>query len=66
MKTFKYIALIIAIIGCLNWGLIALFNFNLVTTLFGTDSALTNIIYILVGISAICIVSLFSDISKEN
>lgn len=66
MKTFKYITLIIAIIGAINWGLIGLFDFNLVTALFGVDSALTRIVYILVGISGICILSLFSDISKEK
>jgi len=40
------------IVGGLNWGLIGLFNFNLVTTIFGT-AIITKIIYVLVGISAI-------------
>lgn len=66
MKTFKYITLIIAVIGAINWGLIGLFDFNLVSALFGIDTVLSNIVYILVGISGICILSLFSDISKEN
>lgn len=66
MKTLKYITLIIAIIGAINWGLIGLFDFNLVTALFGIDSLLTKLVYILVGISGIFILSLFSNISKEN
>lgn len=66
MKTLKYIILIIAIIGAINWGLIGLFDFNLVTALFGIDSLLTKLVYILVGISGIFILSLFSNISKEN
>ena len=35
MKTLKIIALILVIVGALNWGLIGLFDFNLVTMLFG-------------------------------
>lgn len=66
MKIFKYIVLIIAVIGAINWGLIGLFNFNLVSALFGVDSLLSNIVYVLVGISGICCLSLFSDINKER
>lgn len=44
---------IILIVGGLNWGLVGLFNFNLVTTIFGVGSTITNIVYVLVGISAI-------------
>ena len=38
MKVINYIVLIISIIGCVNWGLIGLFDFNLVDMLFGTGS----------------------------
>ena len=44
----------IAIIGALNWGLIALFNFNLVEQIFGGGS-LTRLVYILVGLSGIAL-----------
>lgn len=47
------VALIIAIIGGLNWGLVGLFNFNLVTAIFGFAPVLVRLIYILVGLSAI-------------
>ena len=40
MKVINYIVLIISIIGCVNWGLIGLFDFNLVDMLFGTGSIL--------------------------
>lgn len=55
MRTFNAIVLTLIIVGGLNWGLVGLFDFNLVDTLFGTASSswLTRIIYILVGISAI-------------
>ena len=50
MKVIDTIALILIIIGSINWGLIGLLNFNLVETIFGIDSLFTNIIYTLVGI----------------
>jgi uncharacterized protein len=41
------------IVGGLNWGLVGLFNFNLVTAIFGEASMLSNIVFILVGLSAV-------------
>ena len=57
------IALILAIIGGLNWGSIGLFRFDLVAFLFGgSDSLISRIIYILVGVAALgCISLLFRD-----
>ena len=45
------------VIGGLNWGLVGLFDFNLVSALFGSDSFLSNLIYIIVGISAAYVVA---------
>jgi len=45
--------LILIIIGALNWGLIGLFNFNLVSWIFGGMSLVSRLIYILVGLSGI-------------
>jgi len=53
METLQKIALVFTIIGALNWGLIGLLDFNLVTTIFGIDSVLTTIVYIIVGIAGI-------------
>ena len=53
METLQKICLVITIIGAVNWGLIGLFDFNLVTTLFGTDSALSRIVYTIVGITGL-------------
>jgi len=50
--------LILTAVGALNWGLIALFNFNLVTALFGVDTLLTNAVYLVVAASAIVVVAL--------
>ena len=54
MRTVSRIALVLVIIGALNWGLIGLFQFDLVATLFGGQAAiLSRVIYTLVGISGI-------------
>lgn len=53
MMIVTLIATILAIIGCLNWLLVGLFSFNLVTALFGAASVLSTIIYIAVGIAGI-------------
>lgn len=52
MRTLKTLALILLIIGGLNWGLVGLFDFNLVEAIFGIG-LLTDLVYILVGLSAI-------------
>ena len=53
MKVIDKIALLLIVIGAINWGLIGLFGFNLVDTIFGTMSAFSRIIYSLVGISGL-------------
>ncbi len=57
MRTLNIIALILVIVGALNWLLVGLFGFDLVASLFangyGTLSALSRIVYILVGLSGI-------------
>lgn len=47
------IALILVIVGGLNWGLVGAFDLNLVTAIFGVGSLLAKIVYILVGVSSI-------------
>ena len=54
MKLYlKYFVLATVIIGATNWGLIGLFNFNVISYLLGSDSLLCRIIYSLIGLSAI-------------
>ena len=50
METLQKVALVFTIIGAIVWGLIGLFDFNLVEFLFGDDSALSRIVYTIVGI----------------
>ena len=53
MKIFTMVTLFLLIVGGVNWGLVGLFNFDLVATLFGAGSALARVVYILVGLSAL-------------
>ena len=53
MKIVYIIALVLLVVGGLNWGLVGFFGFDLVATIFGDASVLSRIVYSLVGISAV-------------
>ncbi len=53
MKGIKIIALILVIVGGLNWGLVGLLDFDLVAAIFGSMSLLSRIVYVLVGLGAV-------------
>jgi hypothetical protein len=53
MNALDWIAMVLLIVGGLNWGLVGLFNIDLVASLFGTQSAFTRVVYVLVGLSAL-------------
>ena len=56
MKTLQRIALVLTIVGALNWGLIGFFDFHLVTALFGdTNNIISRIIYSIIAIAGIII-----------
>ena len=61
MKIVDKIALVLIIIGAINWGLVGIFNFNLVDAIFGAMSVISRIIYILVGISGLWAIKLLFD-----
>lgn len=53
MRTLNLFTLILTIVGGINWGLIALADFNLVSAIFGVDTVMTNLVYLIVGLSAL-------------
>ena len=61
MKIVDKIALVLIIIGAINWGLVGIFNYNLVDSIFGTMSIVSRIIYALVGISGLWGIKLLFD-----
>lgn len=67
MKTIQIIALILTIIGAINWGLIALLNVDLVATIFGGERNLVSlIIYGLVGIAGLVNIGLLVDLIEDK
>lgn len=67
MELLQKICLVLTIIGAIVWGLIGVFDFNLVATIFGDGTLLSRIIYSLVGIAGLInIYLLFSDIKIKD
>jgi len=62
MKLISIIAVILVIIGGLNWGLVGLVNLDLVATFFGSMTMLSRIVYGLVGLSALYTITLFKKL----
>lgn len=56
MNIVTKIAYLLVIIGALNWGLVGVFNFNLVAMIFGAGSLLSRIVYSLVGLSGVYLI----------
>jgi len=65
-KIFYWIALVILIIGGINWGLVGVLDYNLVDIVFGDIKYLSMIIYTLVGISALYVAILAAKLTKKN
>ena len=61
METLQKICLVFTIIGAIVWGLIGLFDFNLVAYIFGETSILSRIIYTIVGITGLINIGLLFD-----
>ena len=53
MNTLYKIALVIGVVGCIDWGLVGILNFNLVEFLFGDGTILTRVVYTIVALSGI-------------
>ena len=65
MKALKIISIILIIVGGLNWGLVGLFNFDLVAAIFGVMSTLSKIVYTLVGLAAIYVAVVSKSFFKQ-
>jgi uncharacterized membrane protein YuzA (DUF378 family) len=67
MITLHRIALVLVIVGALNWGLIGLFQFDLVAALFGGQGApLSRLVYTLVGISGVIVASTRASVYRRT
>ncbi len=61
METLQKVCLVLTIIGAVVWGLIGIFDFNLVSYIFGEGSMLSRIIYTLVGITGLINIGILFD-----
>lgn len=66
MKVINTLVLVLVIIGALNWGLIAVFSFDLVAWAFGAMTMLTRIVYGLVAIAGLWAITFFTRISIDE
>jgi uncharacterized membrane protein YuzA (DUF378 family) len=60
LRKFEPVALLLMIIGALNWAIVALFDTNVISEIFGTGT-LTDVVYVLVGVSALVLVPRLLD-----
>ena len=65
MTTLYKICLALVIVGALNWGLVGLFHFNLVSAIFGDMSLLSRLVYILVGLSGLVCLGIYGYLSQS-
>lgn len=63
-KGLDYTALVISVIGAVNWGLIGFFRFDLVAFLFGDMTLISRIIYAVVGLCGLYLLSMFGRITS--
>jgi uncharacterized membrane protein YuzA (DUF378 family) len=65
-NALDWTALVLTAIGAINWGLIGLFGFNLVTAIFGGIPFLVTLIYILVGLAGLWQIYLMVRIGQQH
>jgi hypothetical protein len=65
LNVLDWVAIILLAVGGLNWGLVGIFDFDLVATIFGDMSALSRIVYSVVGISAVYILAISAKLGKK-
>ncbi|HEX7586597.1 MAG TPA: DUF378 domain-containing protein [Patescibacteria group bacterium] len=53
LSGLNWVAMILAIVGAVNWGLVGAFNFNLVDVIFGSWPTIVRIVYVIIGLAGI-------------
>ena len=66
LSGLAWFALILAVIGALNWLLVGLFEFNLVAAIFGPLSVVSRIIYVLVGVAGLYLLYAWSTLTSRS
>ena len=66
LSGITWVAIALVVIGALNWGLVGLFNFNVVDAIFGTLSPLSRIIYVLVALAGLYLIVDTARLREES
>ncbi|OGI73621.1 DUF378 domain-containing protein [Candidatus Nomurabacteria bacterium RIFCSPHIGHO2_02_FULL_41_18] len=65
LSVVDWVALVLVIVGGVNWGLVGLAGFDLVATLFGGMSGLSQLVYVLVGLGAVYLAVMSGKLTKK-
>ncbi|MFA7654386.1 MAG: DUF378 domain-containing protein [Candidatus Magasanikbacteria bacterium] len=65
LNALDWIALVLVIVGGLNWGLVGFLKFDLVATIFGDMSMLSRVVYALVGLAAVYLAAISMKLAKQ-
>lgn len=65
MSTLSVVALVLLIVGGLNWALVGLFSFDLVAAIFGQMSNAARVVYVLVGVAALYAFTMFPRLTRS-
>lgn len=65
-STLDVVALVLLVVGGLNWALVGLFQFDLVATVFGQMSIVTRAVYVIVGLAALYALSMFPRLTRTT
>jgi uncharacterized protein len=65
LNVLDWIAIVLVVVGGLNWGLVGFFKFDLVAAIFGDMSMLSRIVYSLVGVAALYLAGVSMKLCKK-
>jgi uncharacterized membrane protein YuzA (DUF378 family) len=66
LSSFDWVALVLVLIGALNWGLVGLFGLDLVAVILGKMTIFSRIIYVVVGIAAVYVAVISGSLAKKK
>ncbi|MCE3253575.1 MAG: hypothetical protein K0Q67_2595 [Cellvibrio sp.] len=66
ISAVDWVAMVLVIVGGINWGLVGLFQFDLVAAIFGAMSPMSRIVYTLVGLSALWMIYSATKMAKKR
>jgi len=66
VKILNCICLTLVIVGAINWGLVGIFDFNLVSGIFGDGTIWTRIVYALVGLAGLYSIGFYGNLGRDD